>query len=138
MDLAAGNGIRLPFFHSIVTNVVSIQYEQAINQLVGQLEARAEGRSDEDVKPVRRNPLLPPVPYTRTQAVGLSTAGFAVAIATFGQAIVQQYSKPIQASFFGLHHTDFKLTMLLAVVRLGGRSWRCSAVCSATASDGVD
>src|SRR4051794_9452941 len=42
VDIAAGNGIRLPFFHAIVTNVVSIQYEQAINRLVRHLEAPSE------------------------------------------------------------------------------------------------
>ncbi len=119
VELAAGNGIRLPFFHAIVTTVVGIQYEQAIDRLAAQLEHRlAEGPADR-IKPIRRNPLLPPVPYTRTQAIGLSTAAFAVAVATFGQAIVAQYSKQVQGTFFGLHHTDTKLAVVLTVIRLG-------------------
>ena len=119
VDLAATNGIRLPFFHSIVTSVVMVQYDAAVARLAGQLEHRLAGAPEARIKPVRRNPLLPPVPYTQTQAVGLATAGFAVAIATFGQAIVAQYSKPIQETFFGLHHTDFKLAVVLTVIRLG-------------------
>ena len=119
VELAAGNGIRLPFFHSLVSSVIGLHYQQAIDQLAARLEHRLAGGSEDGAKPIRRNPLLPSVPYTQAQAVGLSTAGFAVAIATFGQAIVQQYSKPIQETFFGLHHTDFKLTWILAIIRLG-------------------
>jgi MFS family permease len=120
VDIAAGNRIRLPFFHAIVTTVVSIHYEQAIARLAAQLEHRCADGPEAAIKPIRRNPLLPPQPYTRTQAVGLSTAGFAVAIATFGQAIVAQYSKGIQTTFFAhTSHPDTKLSIILAVIRVG-------------------
>ncbi len=120
VDIAASNGIRLPFFHTIVTTVVSLQYEQAVNRVAAQLEHRLADGPEDAITPIRRNPLLPPQPYTRTQAVGLSTAAFAVAIATFGQAIVAQYSKGVQ-SFFFLHtaHQDTKLAIMLAVIRVG-------------------
>ena len=120
VDLAAGNGIRLPFFHTIVTTVISVHYQQAIDRLTAQLEHHLAGGPEDAIKPIRRNPLLPPQPYTHKQAVGLSTAGFAVAIATFGQAIIAQYSKGIQSTFFAhMSHPDTRLSVVLAVVRVG-------------------
>jgi MFS family permease len=120
VEITAGNGIELPFFHSIVTSVVGIHYQQAIDRLTAQLEHACADGPEDAIKPIRRNPLLPPQPYTRKQAVGLSTAGFAVAIATFGQAIVAQYSKGIQSSFFShTSHPDTKLSIVLAVIRVG-------------------
>ncbi len=119
--LAAGNGLDLPFFHSIVSSAVSIQYQQEVDRLAAQLLHTCGDGPPPKTKPLRHNPLLPPVPYTHAQAVGLSTAGFAVAVGTFGQAIVGQYSKGIQDTFFGInaHHADTKLTTMLAVIRIG-------------------
>ena len=64
----------------------------------------------------KSTPLLPPVAYSKEQAIYLATAGFAIAVSTFGQSIVGQYGSPIKKSF---DLTDKNFTNMLSVMRAG-------------------
>ena len=89
LEIVCANESQLPYFNGVVDSVMLLHYEKAAAYAAGVIRHELEG-NDLPSKP-KKFPLLPPVPYSNEQATMLVTAGFAIAVATFGQSIVGQY-----------------------------------------------
>ena len=114
LTIAASNDLKLPYFNGIVTSMLLMHYEKACT-FAGEAVAADISGAPEPKRP-KSTPLLPPVAYSKEQAIYLATAGFAIAVSTFGQSIVGQYGSPIKKSF---DLTDKNFTNMLSVMRAG-------------------
>ena len=114
LSISCANDSKLPYFNGVVDAVMLLHYEKAIEYAAGVLRHELEAKATPS-RP-RRFPLLPPVPYSNEQAIMLVTAGFAIAVATFGQSIIGQYGSPIKKSF---SLTNGEYSNLLSVLRVG-------------------
>lgn len=114
LDITCTNESRLPYFNGVVDSIMLIHYEKAAKFAAGVLRHELEGEAKPDAP--KKFPLLPPVPYTNEQATMLVTAGFAIAVALFGQSIIGQFGAPIKKSF---SLSDSSFGNVLSVLRVG-------------------
>ncbi len=114
VEITASSALRLPYFHGIVAMMVSSHYERTTAWVCGVIEHElGDGPRVDRPKP---STLLPPVPFTSEQAVLLATAGFALAVATFGQSIIGQFAKSVSTSY---SLSDHGISNVLSVLRIG-------------------
>jgi putative MFS transporter len=106
--------LHVPFFGGVVLALVAAHYERIVDWVVDTLEHELAGGPP--VEPPKPVPLLPPVAFSAQQATLLMTAGFAIAVATFGSSIIGQFLSDIAHSF---GTTDDGLGVSLAILRIG-------------------
>ncbi len=114
VEIEAETELGLPFFGGVVEALVALHYERVVDWTAKVIEADVEGHEEPELP--KAVPLLPAVPFTREQATLLLTAGFAIAIATFGSSIIGQFSSDIAHSF---RSSDDTLGVSLAILRIG-------------------
>lgn len=112
--IEASVDLHIPFFGSIVEALVLVHYERAVAWTEAVLRHELEHAPEPD--PPKPVPLLPAVAFSREQATLLMTAGFAIAVATFGQSIVGQFVSDIARSF---GTNDDGMGVSLAILRSG-------------------
>ncbi len=130
LTVEATTDLQLPYFNGIVASMIQLHYDKAATHAIDRIKYEITGNMDApEPDAPKAIPMLPPVPYTKEQAIYLATAGFAVAVATFGQAIVGQYGSPIKKSFthVGTLHgvvktlplSDHAFSNMLSIMRAG-------------------
>jgi MFS family permease len=114
VTVEAATDVHIPFFGGIVEGLVTAHYERVVDWAVAGLEHDLAGAPEPELP--KAVPLLPPVPFSAAQATLLMTAGFAIAVATFGYSIVGQFVSDIAKSF---GTNDDGLGVSLAILRIG-------------------